>query len=231
MKTLYILFFCFVMSLSYSQDPQLFQYDWKLQKIETVDSILTVPNNLIFNASFDVFDIIFGNCGPIDTGVDYNNSTTNLNILNANPPISPCPNKPDLLAIENFFSEHFIFDTDQTTILNPYDYSFEVIGNEIFLVMVNGNGVISTFKDDLLSQEEFLKQSVSIFPNPVSDILKIKSFGIAIQGVKIYDLNGHLIKEEKLNHNQIDVSQLPKGIYILSIETPVGILREKLVKN
>jgi len=59
----------------------------------------------------------------------------------------------------------------------------------------------------------------------------MKNTGIAIENVKIYDLNGRLIKQEQLDHNQIEISQLPKGIYILNIETAVGILREKLIKN
>jgi len=43
MKTFYILFFCFVMSLSYSQDPQLFQYDWQLEQFEASQG-LQFPN-------------------------------------------------------------------------------------------------------------------------------------------------------------------------------------------
>jgi len=99
------------------------------------------------------------------------------------------------------------------------------------LHITNLAGSIATFYANNLSQEDFLKETISIYPNPVGEVLNIRSSGLAINWLKIYDLNGRLIKEVQLDHNQIDVSQLPQGIYILDIETAVGVLRQKLVKK
>jgi hypothetical protein len=113
----------------------------------------------------------------------------------------------------------------------PLAYTFSTSGDIIYLHITNTIGEVATFYASNLSQEEFLKTAITIYPNPVSNVLYIKNAGITIENVKIYDLNGRLIKEEKLDDNQIDVSQLPQGIYILDIETAIGVLRQKLVKE
>jgi hypothetical protein len=71
-----------------------------------------------------------------------------------------------------------------------------------------------------------------MYPNPVKDILFFKSAGIAIEKVKVYDLNGRLVEVFSLeNEYQIDVSNLPQGVYIIEIETAIGVMRDMLVKR
>ncbi|MET3730764.1 T9SS type A sorting domain-containing protein [Moheibacter stercoris] len=58
--------------------------------------------------------------------------------------------------------------------------------------------------------------SVKIYPNPAQDYLFIQS-DEPIQSVKVYDSMGKLMFES--SKNQIEISQLPKGIYFLKILT------------
>jgi hypothetical protein len=81
-----------------------------------------------------------------------------------------------------------------------------------------------------LSVQNFLKNKVFIYPNPVQDILKIESARFAVKAVKHYDLNGRLVEEFLWSNQGIDVSQLSRGVYILSIETSKGVLQEKVIK-
>lgn len=59
---------------------------------------------------------------------------------------------------------------------------------------------------------------VKIYPNPTNNILNIE--GIELKSVKIFDIQGKLVLEENnLNQNQITVSSLQSGVYLLQIVT------------
>ncbi len=60
--------------------------------------------------------------------------------------------------------------------------------------------------------------SLTIFPNPTSDILnfKFKNLGFAPKNYKIYDLKGRLIQEGTINKmDQIKVDKLEQGNYVI----------------
>ncbi len=68
------------------------------------------------------------------------------------------------------------------------------------------------------------KQSFLIYPNPAKDYINIHSQKIG--ETVLYDINGKELKKFKIKsgHNKIDVTNLPKGIYIL--KTISGELRK-----
>jgi len=238
MKTLYILLFCFVISLSYSQDPQLFQYDWQLEQFETsqglylpdtndfppnsnqYDKIVFYNDNANYSLGYGVYQSVTGHGLLFD---DINQTFTVSSISATLGEAGP--------SVPTFFDEFLYLDILNEVINNPFSYNFRYENNLIYLDITNGEGFTATFFDNFLSQQDFLKDSIAFYPNPVNDVLLVESLDIPIVDIKIYDLNGRLIKEVQLDHNQIDFSQLQKGIYILHIETAVGILREKLIKN
>ena len=59
-----------------------------------------------------------------------------------------------------------------------------------------------------------------IYPNPVSSILNISLSNFDSENVKyqVIDLSGRIIKTSALENNQIDVSSLSAGIYLLKLE-------------
>jgi hypothetical protein len=64
--------------------------------------------------------------------------------------------------------------------------------------------------------------SARVFPNPAQDVLNVDGkFGL----VKIYDYSGKLVLTSK--GKAVDVSTLPKGIYILEVDGRI----EKFIKN
>ena len=69
-----------------------------------------------------------------------------------------------------------------------------------------------------------------IYPNPVSNIFKIKSDDTIIN-IKMYDILGKEIKNINLSDNEINISFLNKGIYFLLIEFSNSTKKIKLVKN
>lgn len=69
-----------------------------------------------------------------------------------------------------------------------------------------------------LSTSSFNKSNVKLYPNPVSTILEIDN-SIEYATYEIFDISGKLIiKSPKTNLNQINVSELEKGIYILKLD-------------
>ena len=71
-----------------------------------------------------------------------------------------------------------------------------------------GGTVLNILNQDIVS--------ISIYPNPASDIITIK--GIEnINFIKVYSISGTLEKQV-FNTNQIDVSELSSGVYLIQID-------------
>ncbi len=83
-----------------------------------------------------------------------------------------------------------------------------------------------------LSIEKFVKDNFKIYPNPTTDYVSIEqktTTGVTLQSVQILDSSGKWIKSVKDNFNQIDVSNLSKGMYLFVIQTDKGNKTEKIV--
>lgn len=73
---------------------------------------------------------------------------------------------------------------------------------------------------------------VTIYPNPVKDRLTIAlPEGATLRAVRIATPNGAERHSAQGSNTEIDVSALPTGLYILSVQTDKGLLREKFVKE
>ncbi len=60
--------------------------------------------------------------------------------------------------------------------------------------------------------------NTSIYPNPVFDFLNIKTEN-TLEAITIYDLSGRqVMRKEKISNNQINISTLSKGTYIVKLE-------------
>lgn len=94
--------------------------------------------------------------------------------------------------------------------------------------------VVSGFDQIQLSNNNFIKNNVTIFPNPVNDELNISSDLNSFNKYELFDIQGRLIKSESLsnlNNFKINTSSLNKGVYMLSINTNEGSFVEKIVKK
>ncbi len=108
-----------------------------------------------------------------------------------------------------------------TNNLSPYD-NWTVYGNHFF----NENCVLST--------EKWGNENYSIYPNPTSDFLYLKENATIennINSVQILDTNGRLIKNFKDHFYKLDIQELPKGNYVLIINTQKGNKTEKFIKK
>jgi hypothetical protein len=71
-----------------------------------------------------------------------------------------------------------------------------------------------------------------VYPNPVQDELKMRlKYDAEIRSVSISTMNGLQVDADRNDEKTIDVSRFPPGMYILSIETTKGLIKEKFMKQ
>lgn len=82
-------------------------------------------------------------------------------------------------------------------------------------------------------QFEILEKTISVFPNPASNMVSISSVK-EIQSIQLYTISGKQIlnhKELNTNNHRLDVSQLSKGFYLLKISNHATTITKKLIIN
>src|SRR5690606_17154828 len=103
-----------------------------------------------------------------------------------------------------------------------FDFNESIITNSVATEIVNPtSGIDSNLKD-----------FISIYPNPVTEILNIQTTrNVELQEVKIYNLQGRELLSVKQNFETINTEDLSSGIYLLLIKTNEGILNQRIIKR
>ncbi|MFY7811244.1 MAG: T9SS type A sorting domain-containing protein [Flavobacterium sp.] len=101
-----------------------------------------------------------------------------------------------------------------------FDYNFPIVTNEETTVFQN----LSINDNPLLE--------VSIFPNPVKDILQLQSKEM-IQNIELYDVQGRILEATQVNSEKVshNISHRNNGIYFVKISTELGTKTVKIIKN
>ncbi len=73
------------------------------------------------------------------------------------------------------------------------------------------------------------KKLITVYPNPTNGVVHIEIPNQAIQNIKVYDLEGKLIKETI--DNQFNLSNQANGPYFIKAQTKQGIYHYKLIKQ
>jgi uncharacterized repeat protein (TIGR01451 family) len=71
--------------------------------------------------------------------------------------------------------------------------------------------------------------AISLYPNPASSLLYIKTEGIQPQTITIYDVNGQAVLTH-LFTPELDIHNLASGVYLLEINSVEGVARKRWVK-
>lgn len=153
-------------------------------------------------------------------------------------------NSNDTLVIssDNVF-DSYLWNTNVTT------QSITVKGNEAgigehnyWLKVTDINGCVNSDTiiitvDESNFVDNFKRNSIKVYPNPSRDFINIEfdnKFNSSLL-VEIYTINGTKVYKNSINGNslndQINLSNLPNGIYLLSIKTKEKIEKIKIVKE
>lgn len=85
--------------------------------------------------------------------------------------------------------------------------------NHIFKVVTDVSGI---------EEGKSTETGILIYPNPVRDVINISSDIEVVTAATLFDISGRILKAESGNIEQINVSDLPKGFYILKTTTQSG---------
>ena len=73
--------------------------------------------------------------------------------------------------------------------------------------------------------------AVTVYPNPVRDVLNVETGGAAVVRMEMTDATGHAVMSIEGDVHTVDVSALPEGLYLLRIETGSGVTVRRIVKR
>ena len=142
------------------------------------------------------------------------------------------------------FTVVIVFPFPGTATQTTYNYYENSTGNLVFRnttldinvpgLLSDSNTILEVLSTVTLSNKDNLiaENLLQIFPNPVDDILNIglkKSTNI--KSLTVIDVTGRTIIYSETNNVSLNVTNLPKGLYLLSIKTENGALTKKFIKK
>jgi D-alanyl-D-alanine carboxypeptidase len=80
-----------------------------------------------------------------------------------------------------------------------------------------------------LNESTIAEKLITVYPNPTNGLVRIEIPNQTIQNIKVYDLQGQLIKETI--ENQFDLSNVSNGTYFIKAQTKQGFYSYKLIKQ
>jgi len=127
---------------------------------------------------------------------------------------------------------------------SPYRYSidggtttqdsseFTGLENATYTITVEDeNGCLIEITQVLTSINNLILQNVELFPNPSENYLNIKVLEKGAIFYKIYNTNGNAIINNSLSNGEnIDISIIPSGIYIIEIRANNKSIKKKFIK-
>ena len=138
--------------------------------------------------------------------------------------VDACPDTPAGETVNATGCSTSQIDTDGDGVMDDVDTCPDTLAGET----VNDTGCADS---QLSIEDEVFAESISLFPNPVLNILSIKSEVSPVLKVNFYSILGKKVKEIKSNFNSIITNDLSRGIYILQIYSDKGMTTKKLIKN
>lgn len=121
--------------------------------------------------------------------------------------------------------------TEASATDNGYYYC-NVTNTVISSLTIRTENVTLTYDAALSIDNNEFSKAIKLFPNPVNDILQIRnSNNVAINKIEIFNILGKKVQVVKEPKSSINVSSLPKGIYLMNIITEKGVTTKRIVKK
>ena len=218
MKYIYLLLVILVFYTSSAQEVQLFENTWHLRTVQSDDMAfvhdvaemnppiapyLIISEDLSFNGE--------GACNSFNGTFSFYPS----NVLTTT--------EFDATTDDCGVQEQNRFEIDYFGFISlEFEYEISHDGQGAVLTMGTPMGGVAVFKSYSLSTNDFYKNELTVYPNPVNDVLVLSSKAeIGDLTIKIFNIEGKLLITQYLaleKEGFIDVSSLSNGIYFLNIE-------------
>ncbi len=212
---------------------------------EATFNYVSSADNLNYQMSKDGYEDYNGTVNVVDEDVTENVS---MNFIGYNIEFNVKSGEEDIVDAKVEFNteEKYSDATGKAT----FSYVNPAI-NMNYVVIKEGfedyNGTIDVVDEDVIQNVELAETSVSsidklsdskfnIYPNPSNGILNLEISGAENQQykVKIFDVIGSMVYNRIYNYGtyikeQIDISNHPKGMYFISIESESGVLLSRKI--
>lgn len=173
--------------------------------------------------------------------INSNSATANINIKNNAVKIIS-----DIKIIYGLSSDNLTFTKNVGSEINSYSQNTLATALEnlqpdtvyFAKLQFTQNNVTYTsdlkqFKTAILGTEELNKESISIYPNPVKDILHVTNTK-NLQSVSVITTSGNLVKNissAEIKDGAVDLSHLTKGNYIVILNYDGKTVNKKIIKQ
>ncbi len=96
--------------------------------------------------------------------------------------------------------------------------------NEIVTLAINMVVIVGV-------DEQETGKYLMVYPNPANDMLRISNLNGEITHIRLTNTVGQVVIDQAVNapNVKVDVSQLPKGVYMATVETPDGTATQKVI--
>jgi len=123
--------------------------------------------------------------------------------------INPGPNNNFSINEQN----QIIWDSPQE--VGEYHFAYELLEYREGQQISRGYGISLIIIQDPTSIKESFENKFKIYPNPTKDVIKID--GENFDELEVYNLLGEKIISKNTETEEINLSNLPKGVYLLSL--------------
>ncbi|MDX1461424.1 MAG: T9SS type A sorting domain-containing protein [Marinirhabdus sp.] len=232
LRSLQLAFLLLFFSNLFCQNEELTDNQWFLEKIE-IDGVEYVPpiNDEVQNVPLffetDAVGLNFWSfvCNALN-GITTLNGEDSFAFSELNQTLGDCvdpENKPFELQYFQFYFANNIGE--------PYFYEITNNGtSEKRMTVTNVNGDNAYYNNTLLSVEENTFEVVSIFPNPTTNTLHIKT-AMSLDRMAIYGVHGNLLISKNTPSNSTDVSSLAPGVYFVEFFSGETRIIQKFLKK
>lgn len=81
-----------------------------------------------------------------------------------------------------------------------------------------------------LKEQELDPSAISLFPSPAGDLLKVDAGALKVNSIKLYNALGKEVMHSEAA-NELKLTTLSSGVYIVEIKTDKGLIRKKIIKE
>lgn len=213
---------------------------WSLEKVVINNTDYPFPNTnslITATASFHNNGFSTSICNIFNADAGY--SSSSISITGAALTLGSCPttNNDEYNQFENHYFGTFWGGTAATGFYQNHTYSITPIGQQLQLTITNPNGDQAIYWRAALSttENEVIKDNVSISPNPFKDFIQIH-FGDTISDFEIsmYDMQGKQVFNQvfrKEKSVKIHLPDLEKGVYLFHMKSKDHQISRKVIKK
>lgn len=109
-----------------------------------------------------------------------------------------------------------------------------ILGNSmgVNMAVLNPTSVVSICNIALITEENLITNTISVYPNPSNEILNIQlSDNNSVDRIVISDLSGKKILEQNGNQTFINIESLAQGMYLLEVVSAGNKMVNNFIKN